>query len=139
MSEKIEAGRYTATPVAGTWQYGLSKNNNEQMGVDLLLSTGHTVTTFLNFSENARPYSEERLVVLGWAGPGNAIDESKLTNQVDVEIAYKMWEGKEQMEASIVTNGGRAKMKNVMPEDAKKSFLARLSGVAAAPAAKLDF
>ncbi len=136
---KIEAGRYKAKPIAGSFQYGLSKNQNEQIAVDLLLSGGQTVTAFMNFSEAARPYSEERLVALGWGGPGTAIDEALLINEVDVDISYRMYEGKEQVDVNIVTGGGKVKMKTTMEDAAKKAFLARLSGVAAAPAAKLDF
>ena len=134
----IEAKRYKAVAVAGTFQYGQSAKGNDQIAVDLRLDNGTTVTTFLSFSDGARPYSEDRLVALGWGGPGTPLDEAELNNEVDVDVAYEKYEGKDQMRVEIVRAGGRVKMKSALDETQKKAFIERISGVRAG-APKLDF
>jgi hypothetical protein len=119
-------------------QFGQSTKGNDQIAIDLLLATGETVTAFLNFSDAARPYSEERLVALGWAGLGHPLDEAELTREVDVDIKYEEYQGKQQMRVDIVGNGGRVKLKTTMDDAQKSAFLARLTGVKPG-AAKLDF
>ena len=137
----IEAKRYKAHAVPGSMQFGQSSKGNDQIAIDLLLDAGQTVTAFLNFSEAARPYSEERLQALGWAGPGNELDEAELTREVDVDISYRDYQGKQQMDVNIVGAGGRVKLKSTMDASQKSAFLARLTGIsmAAPKAPKLDF
>lgn len=134
----IEAKRYKAHAVPGSMQFGQSSKGNDQIAIDLLLSSGQTVTAFLSFSEAARPYSEDRLVALGWAGVGNALDEAELTREVEVDISYRDYQGKQQMAVDIVTGGGRVKMKTTLDDAQKKAFLQRLTGVQT-DAPKLDF
>ncbi len=124
----IPAARYDADYIPGSLQFGLSKAGNEQISVDLKLENGMVVTAFLSFSEAAKPYSEERLRALGWGGAGSALDDTTLTQRVKVDISYRLWEGKEQMDVNIVTGGGRVKMKSEMDAAQKSAFLRRLCG-----------
>ncbi len=134
----IQAGRYKAHAVSGSMQFGMSAKGNEQISVDLLLPTGEMVTTFLSFSDAARPYSEDRLVALGWAGIGHELDEAELNREVDVDVSYQDYQGKQQMRVDIVPGGGRVKMKTTLDEAQKKAFLQRLTGISKS-APKLDF
>jgi len=136
---KIEAKRYKAQAVQGSFQYGLSSKGNEQIAIDLLLDSGHTVTTFLNFSEASKPFSEDRLVALGWEGSGTPLEEARLCNEVEAVISYREYNGKEQMSVDILTGSGRAKLKQTMDEAQKKAFLARLTGVAPVAGKPLPF
>ncbi len=136
----IEAKRYTAKYIPGTMQMGVTKNGNDQIAIDLQLTGSAVVTAFLNFSEAARPYSEDRLKKLGWPGHGHDLDDTDLVNEVEVDISYRDFDGKQQMDVNIVTDGGRVKLKSTMDDAQRKSFLKRLTGVdqSAAPP-KLDF
>lgn len=134
----IEAKRYKAHAVPGSMQFGQSSKGNDQIAIDLLLEISQTVTAFLNFSEAAKPYSEERLVALGWAGVGTPLDEAELTREVEVDISYRDYQGKQQMVVDIITSGGRVKMKTTLDDAQKKAFLQRLTGVSV-DAPKLDF
>ena len=136
---KLEAKTYKGTFIQGSQQIGTTKNGHPQIALDITLKTpdgDHSVTTFLTFSEAASPYSEERLVALGWAGKGNDVDFAKLTNEVDVQVSYRTWEGKEQMDVQIQTGSGRVKLKNAMDQAQEKNFLSRLAGKPAG--AKVD-
>lgn len=126
----ITDGIYKGHYVPGSIQFGKSSKGNEQISVDLDLGEGRVVSTFLSFSEAARPYSEERLMALGWKGKGNPLDESALTNDVDVRIAHRVFEGKEQLDVQIQTGSGRVKMKEPLNEGERAAFLARLTGTA---------
>ena len=134
----IEAKRYKAHMVPGSMQFGQSAKGNDQIAIDLTLDNGQTVTAFLNFSDAAKPYSEERLVALGWAGVGHPLDEAELTREVEVDIAYREYQGKQQMDVNIVTSGGRVKLKATMDDAQKRAFMERLTGVKA-DQPKLDF
>lgn len=124
----IEAGKYKAKRnTEHEIQFGKTSGGHEQMAIPLKLSSGHDVTTFLIFSEASRPYSEDRLKALGWAGPGS--DLGDLSNEVDVEISYQEWKGEQKMRVEILTGGGRVKLKETMDEAEKRNFLSRLTGV----------
>lgn len=145
------AGRHKARGVAGSEVFGKSSTGNDQVQVSLALSeTGQRVTTFLSFSEKAKPYSMERLYALGWQ-PGSeeslpGIDR----NEVEIDIKYEMYNGKESMKVDIVTGGAGIPEENRFAPKEKKSFLQSLNrdaapafnhgaSAAAAPAAKPSF
>ncbi len=134
----MPTGRFKATPIPGTLQFGTSPGGHEQIGIDLKLENGVTCTAFLIFSEGAKPYSMERLQKLGWPGEGHPLNESDLTKEVEVDISYRQYNGEEKLDVSIVTDGGRVKMQSTMDDAQKQGFLTRLTGVAP-NAAKLDF
>src|SRR6185437_8523035 len=120
--------------IAGSEQYGLTKNGHDQIAIDLAFSgIDETGTTFLPFSEAAAPYSVERLRALGWQGD----DLSNLVgidaNEVDVLVKYEMWDGKERMKIDVVTGGGgRVVLKETMDDKAKRAFAAKFKGLVSA-------
>ena len=93
--KRIQTGTYKGRGIAGSEQYGVTSNGNDQVVVDLnLVDLGESVSTFLNFSEAAAQYSIDRLRALGWEGN----DLSNLTgidrNEVMVSVKYETWEGR---------------------------------------------
>lgn len=115
--------------VAGSAQYA-AKNGNEQIAIDVYVpELERAFTTFLYFSDAAAPYAIERLRALGWTGD----DVSDLTGidqrDVDVQIKYETFEGKQRMKVDISTGGGRIKLENQMDEKQKRAFAARMKAV----------
>lgn len=133
MSEhRVPAGIHKGRGTMGI-QYGTTTNGHDQIVIDLALSElGETVSTFLIFSDAAAPYAIERLRAMGWIGD----DLSDLTgidqNEVDVEVKYEMYDGKERMRVQILTGGGRVVLQNTMDDKGKKAFAAKFKGLAAA-------
>lgn len=128
MSEKLAAGVYKGRGVEGSAQHGHSKQGTEQVAIDIdLPEAGRQVTTFLFFSDNAAPYALERLRALGWDGSDDDRFPGISLNEVDVQIKYEMYEGKEQMKVDIVTGGGRVVLKNTMSDQEKRGFMSRIS------------
>ena len=145
----IKAGRYKARGVAGSEQFGKSSTGNDQVAITLSLQeTGERVTAFLSFAPKAKPYSTERLHALGWQ-PGSEEELPGIDrNEVDVDITYETYNGKESMRVNIVTAGGGISEENRFAPKEKKSFLQSLNreagpafnhGANAAPAAKPAF
>ena len=124
---KIEAGTYKARGVEGSVQKGTSKSGTEQIALNLdIPSLGRQVTTFLYFSDNAIQYALDRLAALGWDGtPGKYNGISK--NEVDVQIRYEMYDGKEQMKADIYTGGGQVVLKAPMQGQEERAFDDRIA------------
>ena len=124
---KIPAGYYKGRALAGSEQYG-SKDGTDQIALDVSVpSLNRTFTTFLYFTDAAAPYAIERLRACGWKGD----DITKLVgidgNEVDVQIKYEVYNGKEQMKVEIATGGGTIKLQSVMDEKQKRQFGARIS------------
>ena len=128
MSEKIEAGIYKGRGVEGSAQHGTSKKGTEQVAIDLdIPAIGRQVTTFLFFSDDAAPYALERLRALGWQGSDDPSFPGISTNEVDVQIKYETYEGKENLKVEIATGGGRVTLKNTMSEQEKRGFMSRIA------------
>lgn len=134
--KRIPGGVYKGRGIAGSEQYGATSNGNDQIALDLALADiGETATTFLIFTDKSAEFSIQRLRALGWQGD----DLSDLTgidrNEVDVEIKYEVWEGKERMRVQILTGGGRVVLQQTMDTKAKKAFAAKFKGVVQATTA----
>ncbi len=129
----IQAGKYRGRAVAGSEQYGQTKNGNDQIAIDLDLETGERVSTFLFFSEKAAKYSIQRLRALGWQGSDLADLSGIDLNDVDVEISYDEWEGKQTMKVNIVT-GGTVTLDKPLDDKGKRAFAAKFKGLAASMA-----
>jgi hypothetical protein len=134
MGERISAGIYKGKGVAGSEQYGTTKNGHDQIVLDLdLTDIGERVSTFLVFSDAAAPYGIERLRALGWSGS----DLSDLTgidlNEVDVEVKYEDWQGDMKMKVQILTGGGRVVLKQTMTDKDKRAFGAKFKSLTAVP------
>ena len=138
MSDKIPAGTYTARAIAGSEQYGATKNGTEQIIIDLdLPSIGRQLSTVLFFSDKAAPYSLERLRACGWHGDDVTQLAGIDANAVPVAVRYEMYDGKEQMKVEIITGGGRIKLETPMDAAAKRAFGASIKALirsGAAPA-----
>ncbi len=138
MSEKIAAGTYKARGVEGSVEYGHSSTGNEQCSLLLAFSTppleGRTLTTFLSFADKSMPYTLDRFVALGWT---RGTDDPKFPgiskNEVDVEIRYETYNGREQMRVEIWTGGGRPAMKAPMSPQEVRGLASKI-----ARASKLD-
>ncbi len=126
--KKIPAGTYRAKGIAGSEQYGLTSNGNDQIVLDLeLFDIGETVSTFLVFTDAAAQYSIDRLRALGWSGS----DLSNLSgfdqNEVEVRVKYEVYKGEEKMKVEILTGGSRVKLQEQMDDRARKAFAAKFA------------
>lgn len=130
----MENGTYKAKFVS--WDLDTTKNGDDVMLVHLeLIDAGEQVTVKLFQSDKAKPYSDQKLIALGWKGKGHPLDG--LDNEVDVRISEETYEGKTRQKADIIA-GGALKVKpfNTMSTTQKNDFLKRLTGVSAANGAK---
>ena len=129
MSEgKVAAGFYKGRGVAGSEQYATNPNNgNDQIAIDVEIpSLNRAFTTFLYFSDAAAPYAIDRLRACGWQGDDLSNLAGIDANEVDVQIKYEVFDGKERMKIDIATGGGRVKLENVMTPQQRKAFAARM-------------
>jgi hypothetical protein len=113
--------------VAGSEQYATSSTGTDQIAIDVYIpELERTLTTFLHFSAAAAPYAIERLRALGWKGD-DLLDLAGIDQQdVDVQVKYETYDGKERMKVEIMTGGGRVKLENTMSEQQKRAFAARM-------------
>lgn len=131
---KIPAGIYKAKGVAGSQQFTTSKNGTDTMAIDLEIpALARRLQTFVYLSPKAIQFAVERLRALGWDGSSivdaNGIDK----NEVNVSIAYEMYDGKERMKVEIMTGGGRVEFEPMAP-DAKRQLAARVAALMGTPA-----
>lgn len=140
MSE-IAAGFYKGRAVAGSEQYGLTSNGNNQIALDVNVpSINRTLTVFLYFTEAGMPYALEKLRACGWTGDDvlNLKDVDK--NEIDVSIKYEDYKGEKKMRVDISAGAGRVVLQNALDDKSKRSFQAivknALKAAGATPAPK---
>lgn len=138
--EEIPAGIYRAKAVAGSEQYGITSNGNDQIGIDLqLLDLNRTVTTVLVFSERSEKFSTDRLKALGWTEGSDSlagIDRCEVQAQIRYDVfTDSNGQPKRVMKVEIMTGGGRFRFEKPMSEQQKRGFFARLNQIAGAPRA----
>jgi hypothetical protein len=131
MSQRIEPGIYRGKAIAGSEQYGETKNHNDQIVLDLQLDTGDTVSTFLVFSEKAAPWSIKRLRALGWQGDNLADLTGIDSSEVDIEVKYEEYQGEMKMKVQIMV-GGTVTLENQFDDKGKKAFAAKHAALAKA-------
>jgi hypothetical protein len=130
-TRRIPAGRYRGRGIAGSEQYGTTRNGNDQIVIDLdLLDIGERTSTFLVFSNDSAPYSIDRLRALGWSTNDLTNLAGIDRNEVDVEVKYEMYQGEEKMKVQILTGGGVV-LKDKLDDKGKKAFAARYKDLAA--------
>src|SRR5678816_1758729 len=130
--DSIQAGTYRGRGIAGSEQYGVTSKGNDQIVLDLeLLDIGARVSTFLIFTDNSAEYELARLRALGWTGNDLGRLAGIDANEVEVEVKYEQWEGKQQMKVQIRTGGGRVVLKQQMDDKAKRAFGAKFAKLAA--------
>lgn len=137
----INPGNYKAKAVKASYQLGETEKGTLQVGVDLDVKDSAGVslgqmTTFMYFSQEAAPYSFERLRALGWKGAGpNDVDnpDGIDANEVDVRVtqaeSYKASDGTMKMGVSkleILTGGGKVTITKKLDPG---TFRARLNAV----------
>lgn len=125
--DAIPAGYYKGRVVADSAQYGVTTNGNDQIVLDIdVPKLGRQFSTFLVFSDNGAQYEIERLRACGWAGDDILHLTGVDKNEVDVQIAYEVYNGKRQMKVRIATGGGRFKLEATMDDKQKRAFAARM-------------
>lgn len=125
--QTIPAGFYKGRAIAGSEQFGRTSNGTDQIALDVdVPALGRQLTVFLFFTDAAAPYAIEKLRACGWQGE----DLSNLfgidANEIDVAVKYETYDGKTRMKVDISTGGGRVKLENVMTEQDKRAFAARM-------------
>jgi len=122
---QIKAGIYKARAVDA--QYGVTSKGNDQIVVSLKLASGEMVSSFLVFTDKTWSFQVDRLRALGCAG-NLPMDLTGLdANEVDVQITYETYDGKEKMRVEIMTGGGRVQLQNQMDDAQKRAFAARVA------------
>lgn len=131
MSEgRVAAGFYKGRALAGSEQYGTTKQGTEQLAIDIAIpSVNMTLTTFLYFTKAAAPYALERLRACGWKGSDLANLAGIEANEIDVQLRYETYDGKESLKCDIAIGGGRVKLDAPMSEAQKRAFAARMKAV----------
>lgn len=127
----IQAGVYRIKGVAGSEQYGTTKNGNDQIVIDLeFLDIGARASTFLIFSDKNAEYELKRLRALGWKGNDLTNLDGIDANEAEAEVKYETYDGKQQMKIQIRTGGGRVVLKQQMDDKAKRAFGAKFAKLA---------
>ena len=130
-SEKIPAGTYKGRGVAGSAQMGMTSTGTDQVAIDLEIpALGRVLTTFLFFSDGAKPYSIDRLLALGWDGSDDPSFVGIDANEVDVVVKYEDYKGEQKMKVEILTGGGKVTLKDTMTDSQKRSFMSSLKTAA---------
>lgn len=125
----IPAGRYKARAVKGSEQYLLEDGKAARISILLdVPSLGKKVTVFLPITQQAYPFSFDKLRTLGWDGKSASDLESLETidkNEVEVDIRYKSYQGKQHMNVDIVANKPQSNFKFANAVD-KSVFMAKV-------------
>jgi len=127
----IEAGLYRARAIAGSEQYGQTKNGTDQIVIDMELpDIGQTASVFLYFSEAAAPHSMKRLRLAGWTGNDLTNLENLGSRECEVSVKYEEYNGEQKMKVEIVS-GGTVKLDKTLDDKGKKAFGAKFKALAA--------
>jgi hypothetical protein len=132
----IKAGMYKGRAVEGSEARGYSKNGNPELtfNVEFALDGGEVTrkTVVLYFSDEAAPYSFERLRACGWTGTDLSEPLKGLgANEVPIEVSYSMFDGAERMKVQIATGKGQFVTRN--PEPDSRAWAAKVAALSGAP------
>jgi hypothetical protein len=112
----LKAGVFKGRAVEGSEARGLSPNGKHEMMIDVEFKHEGEVyrrTTVLYFSQEAAPYSTARLRACGWKGDDLSEPLAGLgANEIEIEVSYEEYEGKQRMKVQIASGGGQFKTKN---------------------------
>lgn len=126
----IPAGSYRAKAVAGSEQYGQTKNGNDQIVLTMELpDIGEQVSVFLYFSDAAAPHSIKRLRRAGWSGDDLSNLVGLGSTECSVSIKYEDYQGEQKMKAEI-ESGGTIVLETTLDDKAKKAFGAKFRDLA---------
>ena len=127
----IPAGFHKGRIIAGSEQFGTTKNGTDQIVLDVdLTDLRRQVSVVLFFSEKAAPYALEKLRACGWTGDDVTQLSGIDANEITVVVKYEVFEGKERLRADIATTGGRITLESPMDAPAKRGFAARMKAAA---------
>lgn len=130
----IKAGYYTGKAIPGSVSIEESKPNERGetfptvvVGLSIYGEDGPAgeVTTFLYFSEKAEPHSLAKLKAMGY--DGGSIERAALEKEVQIEVKYEEYKGKQSMKVDIKAGGFTPK--NPLNDRQKRSFEDRLTGI----------
>ncbi len=135
----IAEGTYRARAVPASVQWGVSKNDNEQVAVQFAFidaddnDTGDALTWVGFFTEKTSQRTLESLRYAGWMG--NDITDLKGLGSVPVEVVVKheQYEGETQVRIAWINRpgGGAFKFEKPMDDTGKRKLAARLKAMAA--------
>lgn len=130
----IPAGTYAVRGVKGSEQYGESKSNTPQIGINLEIIGGEhegtQITTILYFTEASAPYAIARLRSLGWQGDNLENLDGINENEALARVSYETYEGKERMKVDIMTGGGTFTFNKPLNPQQKRAFAAQFKPLA---------
>lgn len=84
---------------------------------------GFKATVPLSFHPNAQRYSIERLRACGWTGTDIRVLDGIDKNEIDVEIFFDTWQGRQRLKVEIRTAGATFELRDTL-KDAELSDLA---------------
>lgn len=84
----------------------MSEAQNAQVALDFAILSlgGFKVTVALSFAPNALPYSIERLRACGWQGKNIRQLDGVDRNEIDLELFYDTFNGRQRLKAEIRTS-----------------------------------
>lgn len=132
MGTKLKEGRFKAVAKEGSETWGEAGSGNPQVGfivkIDQRPQGLYDQAVYLPMTEKAEDFSIERLRlcgVQGVIGPG-VLMKGLGANKFDVDVAYEMFEGKEQLRIEIVVPREEVRMDRKLSDAKTKALAARL-------------
>lgn len=106
----IQAGRYTGRAKPETLIFGYAKNGGEQVAMNIEIISegfeGQSVGWYGSFAGKAAPITLRQLRDAGWTGD-SLTDASGLGSvDVDLDVRFEEYEGKDRMKVAIYPVGG---------------------------------
>ena len=131
MNHRVGAGVYRARAVKGSEQYTRTGSGNEQIVIELdLLDLGERVSTYLVFTEKSAPYAIEKLRAMGWTGQDLLDLRGIDSRDIDVEVKYETYKGKDQMRVEVLTSGRGLVARDRLDAQGMRAFAAKYAAVA---------
>lgn len=132
MATKLKEGRFRACAKEGSETWGEAATGNPQVGfiikIDQRPQGLYDMAVYLPMTEKAEDFSIERLRLCGVQGviaPGVPM-KGLGANKFDVDVAYEMFENKEQLRIEIVVPREEVRMDRKMSDAKAKSLADRL-------------
>lgn len=129
----MNAGTYVARAVE--WEFGWTKNQNEQVAVSFEATegdfAGERIAWFGFFTDKTQKRTVESLRLCGWKGTDLSDLSGLDANEVKIVVAEEEYEGKVTLKVQWVNSltGGGIALKQVMTDAEKRTFAARMKSV----------
>lgn len=130
----MEAGEHEGKAIS--WDFGYTSNQNEQVAVEIQVTSGpckgQSLTWYGNFSDE--PAGEKTrtewtlidLKKLGWDGKNLIALDGMGSRSVRIKVEEETYNGKTSMKIKRIFGGGGLALKNKMSDDAKKAFAEKI-------------